>query len=94
MPQGPRLIAAISIQAKRATAGIPRATDVTVISTGSFTGFNDEVAKALALPSVRERLAKIGVEQLPMTVAEFEQFFKDDVAANLELVKAANIPRQ
>ena len=41
MPQGPRLIAAISIQAKRATAGIPRATDVTVISTGSFTGFND-----------------------------------------------------
>jgi hypothetical protein len=29
-----------------------------------------------------------------MTVAEFGPFFKDDVATNLELVKAANIPRQ
>ena len=29
-----------------------------------------------------------------MTVAEFDQFFKEDVATNLELVKAANIPRQ
>jgi len=25
---------------------------------------------------------------------EFDQFFKDDVATNLELVKTANIPRQ
>jgi tripartite-type tricarboxylate transporter receptor subunit TctC len=55
---------------------------------------HDEVVNALALPSVQERLAKIGVEKLPMTVAEFDQFFKDDVATNLELVKAANIPRQ
>ena len=55
---------------------------------------HDEVVKALALPSVQERLAKIGVEKLPMTVAQFDQFFKDDVATNLELVKAANIPRQ
>jgi tripartite-type tricarboxylate transporter receptor subunit TctC len=55
---------------------------------------HDEVVKALALPSVQERLAKIGVEKLPMTVAEFDRFFKDDVATNLELVKAANIPRQ
>jgi tripartite-type tricarboxylate transporter receptor subunit TctC len=55
---------------------------------------HDEVVNALALPSVQERLAKIGVEKLPMTVAEFDRFFKDDVAANLELVKAANIPRQ
>ena len=54
----------------------------------------DEVVNALALPSVQDRLAKIGVEKLPMTVAEFDQFFKDDVATNLELVKAANIPRQ
>ena len=53
-----------------------------------------QVISALALPSVQERLAKIGVEKLPMTVAEFDRFFKDDVANNLELVKAANIPRQ
>ena len=43
---------------------------------------------------MQERLAKIGVEKLPMSVAEFDQFFKDDVATNLELVKTANIPRQ
>jgi tripartite-type tricarboxylate transporter receptor subunit TctC len=55
---------------------------------------HDEVVSALALPSVQERLTKIGVEKLPMTVAEFDRFFKDDVANNLELVKAANIPRQ
>ena len=55
---------------------------------------HDEVVNALALPSVQERLAKIGVEKLPMTVAEFDRFFKDDVATNLELVKAANISRQ
>jgi tripartite-type tricarboxylate transporter receptor subunit TctC len=55
---------------------------------------HDEVVKALALPSVQERLAKVGVEKLPMTVAEFGRFFKDDVATNLELVKAANVPKQ
>ena len=55
---------------------------------------HDEVMEALALSSVQERLAKIGVEKLPMTVAEFDKFFKEDVAANLALVNAANIPRQ
>ena len=55
---------------------------------------HDEVVQALAVPSVQERLGKIGVEKLPMTVAEFEKFFKDDVANNLTLVKEANIPKQ
>jgi tripartite-type tricarboxylate transporter receptor subunit TctC len=43
---------------------------------------HDEVVNALALPSVQERLAKIGVEKLPMIVAEFDQFFKDDFRGN------------
>ena len=55
---------------------------------------HDEVMKALALPAVRERLAAVNVDPMPMTLAEFGSFFKKDVAANLELVKAANIPRQ
>ena len=55
---------------------------------------HNEVAKALALPSVQERLVKIGVEPMPMTVAEFGAFFKDEIAANLALVKAAKIPTQ
>ena len=29
-----------------------------------------------------------------MTVAEFGKFFKDDIAANIALVKAAKIPTQ
>ena len=55
---------------------------------------HDEVMKALALPAVQERLVKLGVEPMPMTVAEFGDFFKKDIAANLALVKAAKIPVQ
>ena len=50
--------------------------------------------KALALPAVRERLAAVNVDPMPMTLPEFASFFKKDVAANLELVKTAKIPRQ
>jgi tripartite-type tricarboxylate transporter receptor subunit TctC len=55
---------------------------------------HNEIAKALALPAVQARLAGVGVEPQPMTQAQFQEFFKKDVAANLELVKAANIPTQ
>ena len=55
---------------------------------------HNEIMKALALPAVRERLAAVNVDPMPMTLAEFASFFKKDVAANLELVKAAEIPRQ
>jgi hypothetical protein len=50
--------------------------------------------KALAMPAVQQRLVGIGVEPLPMTVAEFGAFFKKDIADNLALVKAAKIPVQ
>jgi tripartite-type tricarboxylate transporter receptor subunit TctC len=55
---------------------------------------HDEVVKALALPAVQQRLAGVGVEPLPMTQAQFQAFFTKDIEANLELVKAANIPTQ
>jgi len=55
---------------------------------------HDEVMKALAVPAVQERLVAIGVDPMPMTLAEFGAFFKKDVADNLELVKAAKIPTQ
>ena len=55
---------------------------------------HDEVMKALALPAVKERLAAVGVEPMPMTLKEFDSFFEKDVAGNLELVKAAKIHRQ
>jgi tripartite-type tricarboxylate transporter receptor subunit TctC len=53
-----------------------------------------EVMKALALPAIQEKLVTVGVDPMPMTLAEFGAFFKKDVADNLELVKAAKIPTQ
>ena len=53
-----------------------------------------ETAKALQMPSVRERLNAVGVEPMNMTREQFTAFFKKDVAANLDLVKIAKIPTQ
>lgn len=55
---------------------------------------HDEIMKALAVPAVQERLKGVSVDPMPMTRAEFDAFFKKDVAANLVLVKAAKIQRQ
>jgi tripartite-type tricarboxylate transporter receptor subunit TctC len=53
-----------------------------------------ETAKAMQEPSVRARFEQLGVEAMPMTIEQFEKFFKDDVEAAVALVKAADIPRQ
>ena len=53
-----------------------------------------ETARALAAPEVQGRLAKLGVEPMPMTSTEFAKFFAADVAANEALGKAAGIQRQ
>jgi tripartite-type tricarboxylate transporter receptor subunit TctC len=50
-----------------------------------------ETQKALNVPSVQERLAKLGVQPQPMSVEQFEKFFRDDVAATVKLAKDANI---
>jgi tripartite-type tricarboxylate transporter receptor subunit TctC len=55
---------------------------------------HQEAAKAMREPAVQERFRQLGVEAMPMTVGEFEKFFKDDVEAAVALVQAANIPRQ
>jgi len=55
---------------------------------------HEEAAKAIATPEVQARFAKLGVEPLPMTADQFARYFREDVAAALALVKAANIPRQ
>ena len=53
-----------------------------------------EIGKALREPAVKARLGALGVEPMPMTPAEFAKFLKDDVEANVALVKAAKIPTQ
>jgi tripartite-type tricarboxylate transporter receptor subunit TctC len=53
-----------------------------------------EIGKALQADAVKARLAQLGVDPMPMTPAQFAAFLKDDVAANIEVVKAAKIPTQ
>jgi tripartite-type tricarboxylate transporter receptor subunit TctC len=52
---------------------------------------HDLTEQALELAAVRERLAQLGVEGKAMSVEEFGQFFRDDLAATLALAKAAHI---
>ena len=52
---------------------------------------HDETKKALDLPSVQERLSKLGVQPLPMTTEQFEKFFRDDVAVTVKLAKEVGI---
>jgi tripartite-type tricarboxylate transporter receptor subunit TctC len=50
-----------------------------------------ETQKALDLPEVQEKLAKLGVQPQPMTVEQCEKFFRDDVVATIKLAKDAHI---
>ena len=47
--------------------------------------------KVLADPATQESLKKIGIEPMPMTPAEMDGLLKREIAANIELIKAAGI---
>src|SRR5215468_5629101 len=64
---------------------VPARTPRSVIDT-----LHDETQKALDAPLVRERLAKLGVEPQPMSVEQFEQFVRNDVAATIKLATDAH----
>jgi tripartite-type tricarboxylate transporter receptor subunit TctC len=53
----------------------------------------EETRKALGVPSVKERLAKVGVEPMPMSMAEFDAYFRQDVASTVKLAHDAGIPQ-
>jgi len=53
-----------------------------------------ETEIALQVPSVRELLTKLGVEPMPMSREHFAKFFRDDLEANVSLVRAANIAKE
>jgi tripartite-type tricarboxylate transporter receptor subunit TctC len=53
-----------------------------------------EAMKALQSPEVKARFESLGVEPTPMTLEQFDKFFRDDVAAAVQLVKDAKIPTQ
>jgi tripartite-type tricarboxylate transporter receptor subunit TctC len=52
---------------------------------------NAETLKALQHPTVKEKLAGIGGDPLPMKPAEFEAFVSKEIDINAELVKAAKV---
>lgn len=52
---------------------------------------HEATEKALQVPSVKEHLAKLGVEPVLMSVAEFTKFFNDDYASTMQLAKDAQI---
>jgi tripartite-type tricarboxylate transporter receptor subunit TctC len=53
-----------------------------------------EIAKALHDPEVREKLTKLGVQPMPMTPTQFNEYVRKELEQNAELVKAAGIKFQ
>jgi len=52
---------------------------------------HEETRKALALPEVQDRLSKLGVQPMPMSVEEFDKFVRDDLADTVKLAKEIGI---
>ena len=55
---------------------------------------HEESRKALLVPAVHERIAKTGNEPMPMTVEEFDAFFKEDVRSTAKLMQRIGIKPQ
>jgi len=55
---------------------------------------NTEIQKAIQEASVREKLAKLGVQPMTMNTGEFDKFVKDQLKINAELAKAAGLTPQ
>jgi tripartite-type tricarboxylate transporter receptor subunit TctC len=53
---------------------------------------HQNTVKALQSPETRERLSKIGAEQMIMTPQEFNAYIKAELVSNAKLIKAAGIP--
>jgi tripartite-type tricarboxylate transporter receptor subunit TctC len=66
--------------------GAPRATSSEIIEM-----LNHEINAALADPKVRARLARIGINPIPMTSDEFEKFIAAETEKWGKVVRAANI---
>jgi tripartite-type tricarboxylate transporter receptor subunit TctC len=55
---------------------------------------NAEALKALASPEVKEKLAVLGAEPMPMAPAAFDAFLRSETARMAEVVKSAGIKGQ
>ena len=52
---------------------------------------DNEVAKIMASPDIKERLDKLGAEPFLMTPAAFDKFLADETAKAQQIVRAADI---
>jgi tripartite-type tricarboxylate transporter receptor subunit TctC len=50
-----------------------------------------ETTKALENPTIKDKLARLGVDPMPMTQAAFDAMVHEEVTVNTQLVKAAGI---
>lgn len=55
---------------------------------------NAEMQKAVQVPSVAEKLTKLGVQPMTMNTEQFDKFVKDELKINAELAKAAGLSPQ
>jgi len=55
---------------------------------------HNEIAKALQAPEVQARFKTLGIEPLPMSLAEFDKFFRDEVNETIALAKVAGVKQQ
>ncbi len=55
---------------------------------------NDEVAKALASPEVRERFTTLGADAWTLKPEQFDAYVRDEIRSNAALVKAAGLEVQ
>jgi tripartite-type tricarboxylate transporter receptor subunit TctC len=50
-----------------------------------------EIAKALQVPTVRDRLRTLGADPMPLSSAQYEELVRKEIETNTQLVKAAGI---
>jgi tripartite-type tricarboxylate transporter receptor subunit TctC len=55
---------------------------------------NKDVARVLQTPEVKERLATLGAEPMPMSPAEFRKFVQTEIDESAKVIKAAGIKAQ
>jgi tripartite-type tricarboxylate transporter receptor subunit TctC len=55
---------------------------------------NADVARVVQMPDVRERMAALGAEAMPMTPTEFRKFMREELVESAKVVKAAGIKAQ
>jgi tripartite-type tricarboxylate transporter receptor subunit TctC len=66
--------------------GVPKGTRADIVNR-----LNEAMNKALADPKLKERIATLGVEPMPMTPAEFTAFIGHESDKWTKVIKAAGV---